>query len=97
VKRFPRVTGFGRRELLAAAMLVPLIGCGASGGHAGSTTAAAAPDMASHFAELERKYEAIMSDRAAGGYDAEPSDALSPTRRRVLPPPPAANRGSAEG
>jgi beta-lactamase class A len=57
-----RVTGFGRRELLAAAMLVPLIGCarGASSGHAASTTAPAAPDMASRFAELERKYEARL-------------------------------------
>jgi beta-lactamase class A len=56
----PNLTGFGRREQLAAALLA-LIGCarGASGGH-GASTSTAAPDMASRFAELERKYEARL-------------------------------------
>ncbi|SOJ55775.1 Beta-lactamase [Mycobacterium simulans] len=55
-------TGFGRRELLAAALLVPLAGCArrASGDRPATTTVAARPDIAERFTELERKYEARL-------------------------------------
>jgi beta-lactamase class A len=47
-----RVTGFGRRVLLAATMLVPLM--------ARAPAATAGPDLAGRLAELERKYEARL-------------------------------------
>ena len=47
-----RVTGFGRRVLLAATMLFPLI--------ARAPAATAGPDVAGRLAELERKYEARL-------------------------------------
>ncbi len=65
----PDPAGFGRRELLlAVATLVPLVGCASKatsptspkGGHAASTTAAAGPDIAARFAELERQYQARL-------------------------------------
>jgi beta-lactamase class A len=71
----PHSTGFGRRELLlAVTTLGPIVGCAPSptswtsptsltspaGGRAASTTAAAGPDIAGRFAELERQYQARL-------------------------------------
>ncbi|GAB7144916.1 class A beta-lactamase [Mycobacterium riyadhense] len=55
-------TGFGRRELMAAALLIPLAGCArrASGDPPAVTTALARPDIAARFSELERNYEARL-------------------------------------
>jgi beta-lactamase class A len=55
-------TGFGRRELLVAAVLIPLAGCArqVNGDRPGSTTTVAPPDLTGRFADLERKYDARL-------------------------------------
>ncbi|WP_082930168.1 class A beta-lactamase [Mycobacterium sp. 1164966.3] len=51
-----------RRQLFAAALLIPLAGCArpTSGVRAAPTTAAPAPDLTGRFDELERKYGARL-------------------------------------
>ena len=56
------MSGVSRRELLALAVLAPLVGCGRPGGEdrSAKTTSAPAPGMADRLAGLERTYDARL-------------------------------------